>query len=167
MIAAVDVAYGPRGAAAACVLFHTFADARPASVHVAQIADVEPYEPGAFYKRELPCILAVLRACGATPGVIVIDGYVWLSADRRPGLGAHLHEALGGNTVVVGVAKTGFMGSAFAIEVMRGGSGRPLYVTAAGVDPAEAAGWIRTMHGEHRLPTLLKQVDRLCRDAAE
>lgn len=166
MIAAVDVAYGSHGAAAACVLFQAFGDAAPASVHVARIADVAPYEPGAFYKRELPCVLAVLRACGATPGVIVIDGYVWLSAERRPGLGAHLFEALGGAAVVVGVAKTGFMGSEFAEAVLRGGSTRPLFVTAAGADAAEAAGWIRTMHGGHRLPTLLKQVDRLCRDAA-
>ncbi len=53
MIAAVDVAYGPRGGAAACVLFRAFGDPAPASTHLAQIADVAEYEPGAFYKREL------------------------------------------------------------------------------------------------------------------
>jgi deoxyribonuclease V len=166
VIAAVDVAYGANGAAAACVLFHDFADAAPAAEHVARVAEVADYEPGAFYKRELPCILAVLQAAGARPEVIVIDGYVWLSADGRPGLGARLFEALGKEAIVIGVAKTPFAGSTFAEEVLRGGSARPLHVTAAGVAPAVAAGWIRAMHGAHRIPTLLKRVDRLCRDAA-
>lgn len=164
LIAAIDVAYGPQGAAAACVLFHAFGDAAPASEHIARITEVADYEPGAFYKRELPCILAVLRAAGATPDVILVDGYVWLSADGRPGLGARLHEALGGTAAVVGVAKTGFAGGGFAVEVLRGDSARPLFVTAAGVDAAVAASWIRGMHGRHRLPTLLKRVDRMCRD---
>ncbi|PKN30756.1 MAG: endonuclease V, partial [Deltaproteobacteria bacterium HGW-Deltaproteobacteria-21] len=48
-------------------------------------------------------------------------------------------------------------------EVFRGRSKSPLYVTAAGMDPSEAAGHIRSMHGGHRIPTLLKQVDRLSR----
>ncbi len=98
--------------------------------------------------------------------MVVIDGYVWLSEDRRPGLGARLFEALGGSVVVVGVAKTGFAGSAFAEPVLRGDSAKPLYVTAAGVEASVAAGWIRGMHGEYRVPTLLRRVDRLCRDAA-
>lgn len=164
LIAAVDVAYRPQHADAACVLFHTFSDAVPASEHVARIAPVADYEPGAFYKRELPCILGVLRAAPSSPDIVVIDGYVWLSADGRPGLGARLHEALGGAAIVIGVAKTGFAGGGFAEEVRRGGSVKPLYVTAAGVEPAVAAGWIRGMHGPHRIPTLLKRVDRLCRN---
>ena len=40
---------------------------------------------------------------------------------------------------------------------------RPLYVSAVGVDLVNAADNIRRMHGPHRLPTLLKQVDGLCR----
>ena len=73
---------------------------------------------------------------------------------RNPGLGAHLHEALGGGVPVIGVAKTSFMGSAFAEVVRRNGSASPLFVTAAGVEPAVAAGWISQMSGPHRLPTL-------------
>jgi deoxyribonuclease V len=96
--------------------------------------------------------------------IIVIDGYVWLSEDGRPGLGAHLFEALARTTAIVGVSKTSFAGSAFAVSVYRGGSHRPLFVTAAGVEPAIAAGWIGGMHGAHRIPTLLKRVDRLCRE---
>jgi deoxyribonuclease V len=39
-------------------------------------------------------------------------------------------------------------------------------VTSVGVDTTTAARWIRGMHGEHRIPTLLARADRLCRDAA-
>jgi deoxyribonuclease V len=166
VIAALDVAYGPRGAAVACVLFDAFADAAPARTHLAHVADPLPYEPGAFYKRELPCLLAVLRAAAEAPSIVLVDGYVWLSGDRRPGLGARLFEALGGAAVVVGVAKRSFMGSAFAERVLRGRSASPLYVTSVGVEAVVAAGWIRGMHGEHRIPTLLARADRLCRAAA-
>lgn len=166
VIAALDVCYGPTRAAAACVLFSTFRDASPAATHVAHVTDVAPYEPGAFYKRELPCLLAVLALAPSPLDAVVVDGYVWLSDDGRPGLGAHLFEALNRQTPIVGVAKTTFTGAAFAEPVLRGGSAKPLYVTAAGVDARTAAGWIREMAGPHRLPTLLKLVDRLARDSA-
>ncbi len=167
MIAAVDVCYGPRGAAAAAVLFASWTDAAASDHRVVLLDEVAPYEPGAFYRRELPCLLAVLAAVPAPIAVVVVDGYVWLSADGHPGLGAHLYETLGRGTTVVGVAKTSFKGSAFAEPVLRGVSKVPLHVTAAGVDAATAAGWIRAMHGPHRLPTLLQRADRLCRDAGE
>lgn len=166
MLVAVDVSYRTEGAVAGCVLFHSWSDPTETGVHVARIADVASYEPGAFYRRELPCLLAVLGEVQAQLEVIVIDGYVWLSEDHRPGLGAHLFEALGSRTAIVGVAKTGFAGSRFAVPVLRGSSGRALFVTAAGVEPAVAAGWISAMHGAHRIPTLLKRADRLCREAA-
>lgn len=163
MLACVDVGYTSRGATAACLLFHHFGDAAEARALTAQIADVAPYEPGAFYRRELPCLLEVLHRVEDPLEVVIIDGYVWLSADRRPGLGARLHEALGG-VVVVGVAKTGFHGAgAVAVPVLRGKSAAPLHVTAAGAPATEAAGWIRSMHGPHRIPTLLRRVDRLSR----
>jgi deoxyribonuclease V len=47
--------------------------------------------------------------------------------------------------------------------VLRGGSARPLYVTAAGLSADEAARRVRDMHGPYRIPTLLKRVDQLCR----
>jgi deoxyribonuclease V len=153
------------GAAAACVLFEQWADPIEAGTRVVMVSNVAPYEPGAFYRRELPCLQAVLGAVGAPVEAVVVDGYVWLSAEGRPGLGAHPFEALGRSTPVVGVAKTSFTGSALAEPVLRGGSARPLYVTAAGADARTAAGWIRSMHGAHRIPTLLRRADRLCRDA--
>ena len=129
--------------------------------------DVEPYVPGEFYRRELPCLLKVLDQLSERPEVVVIDGYVWLDASGRKGLGGHLFEALNKTVPVIGVAKTRFATATRAIEVLRGSSARPLFVTAAGIDQANAAKCIRRMHGESRIPTLLKRVDRLSRgDAA-
>src|SRR5262245_54794337 len=125
-MACVDVDYRARGAVAACVLFHAFGDAAPASEHTTAIADVEPYEPGAFYKRELPCLLEVLRLSTAPLDVVLVDGHVWLGP-ARPGLGAHLHRELGGGVAVIGVAKQPFQGNTLAREVLRGSSKQPLY----------------------------------------
>src|SRR4051812_46953481 len=94
MIAAVDVCYGSTDAVAACILFHAFTDEAPVDVLLSTIERVEPYEPGAFYRRELPCLLAVLALVKVPLAAVVIDGYVWLSRDRNPGLGARLHDAL-------------------------------------------------------------------------
>jgi deoxyribonuclease V len=95
---------------------------------------------------------------------LVVDGHAWLRALDDPGLGARLWEALGRAAPVVGVAKQAFQGGV-ALPVRRGGSENPLWVTAAGMDAADACRCVSIMHGAHRLPTLLKRVDRACRDA--
>jgi deoxyribonuclease V len=163
MLACVDVDYRDEGAVAACVLFRDWADEAPAAERVERIARVEPYRPGQFYRRELPCLLAVLGPVAEGLEAVVIDGYVWLRDESAPGLGGHLYEALGRAVPVVGVAKTRFRSAEVARPVLRGGSGRPLYVTAAGVSADEAARHVRAMHGPYRIPTLLKRVDQLCR----
>jgi len=84
---------------------------------------------------------------------------------ERAGLGRHLADALaarGVNALVVGVAKTRFAG-AEALEVCRGASASPLFVTAAGVASDVAANDVRRMHGDYRVPTLLRRVDTLAR----
>ena len=161
-LACLDVDYRDSFAVAACLLFDAWSAQAATAEAVLPIAATADYEPGQFYRRELPCLLTVLAAIPQMPEIILIDGYVWLGEDR-PGLGAHLHEALSGRAVVVGVAKTRFA-TANACAITRGSSHSPLYVTAAGMDPAEAARCVHSMHGEHRIPTLLKKVDRLCRD---
>lgn len=161
MLACVDVDYRPHGAVAACVLFRAWSDADSAAERVQAIAQVEPYQPGQFYRRELPCLLSVLTGMAETLEAIVVDGYVWLE-EQKPGLGAHLYEALGRTVPVIGVAKTRFAGAA-AAAVERGESRRPLYVSAAGLDPLTAARHIQSMHGAYRMPTLLRRVDQLCR----
>lgn len=161
LLACVDVDYRGERAVAAAILFLDWGAAQPVSELVVPIAAVAPYRPGAFYERELPCVLAVLRRSSWPLAAVVVDGYVWLDGGK-PGLGAHLHAALGGATPVIGVAKTQYRGAP-AVEVLRGDSQRPLYVSAAGVDAARAAEDVRRMHGPHRQPTLLRLVDRLCR----
>jgi len=168
VIACVDVDYredrDPPQAVAACVVFDGWAAEAPAEEQVETIDQIAPYVPGQLYRRELPCLLAVLRRVTRPLEMIVVDGYAVLDARGRPGLGAHLFEALNRRTPVVGVAKNFFRDSA-AIEVHRGDSRRPLYVSATGLDPRVAAAGVARMSGPHRLPTLLKRVDRLCRDA--
>jgi deoxyribonuclease V len=162
MIACVDVDYRHTGAVAACICFEHWDDSTPVLESAIEINDVEPYEPGQFYRRELPCIVAVLQSLPTLPLIVVIDGYVWLGEQRR-GLGAHLYEALDKRAAIIGVAKTRFAGADPVELVTHGGSRTPLYVTAAGMDVTEAASHIRAMYGNHRIPTMLKRVDQLSR----
>jgi len=159
VICCIDVDYQPMRATAAGVGFAAW-PAEVASIEIVVRAFEEPaaYEPGAFYKRELPYALGVLARMPPVDA-IVIDGYVWLGPER-PGFGKVLHDATG--TPVIGVAKTRFEG-AEAIEVVRGDSARPLLVTAVGIDAREVAAHVRAMHGEFRIPTLIKRADTLAR----
>jgi deoxyribonuclease V len=161
-IACVDVDYRDRGAFAAGLWFRGWSANQSEREEVAFIPAVAEYEPGAFYKRELPCLMAVLSQ-GPLADIVLIDGYVWLG-DNKPGLGAHLFEALGRQVAVVGIAKTKFA-SANAMSILRGESKNALAITAAGIGPAEAAKGVVAMHGDHRLPTLLKAVDQKARTA--
>jgi len=163
MLACLDVDYRDDHAAVACLLFTHWTDEHEVRQLTRRIADVAPYVPGEFYKRELPCLLALLDTISEPLTAIIIDGYVWLSDDKQ-GLGGYLYESLDKHVPVIGVAKTRFH-QAPAVPVTRGDSQNPLFITAAGIDPQTAAGYIAQMHGEFRLPTLLKKVDRLCRDA--
>ncbi|WP_407569610.1 endonuclease V [Deinococcus altitudinis] len=155
-------------ARAAALLFTEWSAAAPVGEWVERIDGVEPYLPGEFFRRELPCLLAVLEEVtrnAGPPELVVIDGYVTLDAAGTPGLGAHLYQALGREVAVIGVAKTAYRGSPHAEAVCRGDSRSPLYVTAAGMEVREAARAVQTMAGPNRLPTLLKRVDQLCRQA--
>lgn len=169
MIVCVDVDYQDADgyAVCACVGFEEWSDAVPAASWRSQVSLQSAYTPGAFYERELPCILTVLDLARRDVSIetIVIDAYVWLSADMKPGLGARLHVALNAEVAVIGVAKNRFDGAP-AIEVRRGAGDRPLFVSAVGVDAVRASEFIRGMHGAFRIPTLLKCVDQLARAPA-
>ncbi len=162
VIVCLDVDYGAVATTAALVGFHDWRDASPAL----QLVDTHPpdpaaYEPGRFFERELPYLLAILGRVTDPLDAIVIDGYVWLGPDR-PGLGVHLHTARHGGEPIVGVAKTRFAG-AIASPVVRGESTRPLLVTTIGIDVGLAATHVGAMHGPYRIPTLLKRADSLAR----
>lgn len=165
MLACVDVHYHPSGSAtAALLLFREWTSGEVEGEHVAHIATVEPYQPGQLYRRELPCLLAVLGQVAVDLEGVIVDAYVTLDARGTPGLGAHLHAALGGEVPVVGVAKTSFASASHAVAVLRGKSQSPLWVSAAGMDARTAAEHVRSMHGPYRIPTLLSEVDRLARE---
>jgi deoxyribonuclease V len=91
----------------------------------------------------------------------VIDGYVDLDRQGRPGLGAHLYKEIG--VPVIGVAKSAFRTAEHAVAVRRGTAVKPLYVTAAGIPVDRAAELVARMAGPYRLPDALRRVDRLAR----
>lgn len=163
MILAVDVQYGRESALVGGVLFERWDSAESHADYLTTINQVAPYEPGHFYKRELPCILQLLTEHNLTPTYIVIDGYVFLDGTTRPGLGKHLFDALGGAIPVIGVAKRRFKNIPSNYGVLRGESLTPLYVTSVGIESSDAQTFVRSMNGCYRLPTLLKRVDQLCR----
>lgn len=162
----MDAAYSETAAGVACGLLAAWDAAAPVRMLTRRQGAAAAYEPGAFYKRELPLLVALIEQVETPLETILIDGYVWLDADRRPGLGARLHEALGGRVPIVGVAKTSFGDAAsWSVPVTRGISRRPLFVSAVGVSAEHAAERVRAMHGRHRIPTLLQLADRAAREA--
>lgn len=167
MILALDVHYpASGGAVVGAVLFQDWADAEAVRAESLWVdREIAPYEPGAFYRRELPCLLDALAnfSLGADGvQVVVVDGLVDLGPER-PGLGRHLFEALPPGLDVVGVAKTSFHAHT-GVAVIRGtDSRRPLFVNAAVQSNEVAAAHIRTMSGPFRIPTLLKLADSLSR----
>jgi deoxyribonuclease V len=163
MIACLDTFYKNISATVACIIFSDWHDKDIIGQYVGQISEVKPYEPGRFYKRELPCLLYVLGKIVEPIDMILIDGYVWLDEKKSPGLGAYLYEALGKSTPIIGVAKSRFKDSEFAQKVYRGKSKSPLYITSVGIDSGIASGYIRKMHGDYRIPTMLRKADQLCR----
>ena len=161
MIAAVDVHYRDDDfATAGAIVFSSLRDSQGYRAYIRNIPKVESYIPGEFYKRELPCLIAVLGMIEEEIDTVIIDGYVDLG--ENPGLGRHLWRALACKKKVIGVAKKYFKGSD-AIKVFRGNSHQPLYVTSVGIEQTAAADLIKSMHGKYRLPTLLKQADSLSR----
>ncbi len=162
MIVALDVHYieAENKARAAAVVFQDWTDGDTVSEYTAVREIPGEYQPGQFYRRELQCLLDVLDKVHEAVRIAVVDSYVFL--DDKPGLGAHLWESLERCIVVVGVAKSPYRGST-GVPITRGDSQRPLFITAAGMDQDQAARQVEQMHGEFRLPTLLKRVDELAR----
>ncbi len=163
MIFAADVQYADDTALAAGILFSGWESCRIEKTVLKAIENIAPYEPGSFYKRELPCILALLAEIGELPEAIVVDGYVSLGKTGRPGLGMHLYNSLDGTVPVIGVAKKEFADTPDECRLLRGESTRPLYVTSVGMELETAKSCVAAMHGNHRIPALLKRVDQLCR----
>lgn len=166
MILVVDVAYAEAGGVAAGVLLECWSAIAPSREVVVRIPHVEEYVPGEFFRRELPCIEAVLKEVDEPLECVVVDGYAVLGDPPRDGLGAALWNKLERKVPVLGVAKSKYLGVPDEAFLFRGGSNRPLFVTAAGMTSDEAKRRVLSMAGKHRLPDMLKYVDALARNAA-
>lgn len=166
MILAFDTYYFDNKAKTVCLEFSEYNQKENFKVHTEIIENVEEYIPGEFYKRELPCIMSVLNQINLENiEVIIVDGFVYLDDEKKYGLGGHLYEKLNRQIPIIGVAKTNFA----SIEkdkkaLYRGDSIKPLYITSIGIDLEEAFKKIESMHGEFRMPTLLKELDRLTKE---
>ncbi|WP_151803524.1 endonuclease V [Acinetobacter guillouiae] len=163
MILAIDVAYTDNSAQVAGVVFESWASSVVLNHYLITIKPIADYESGQFYKRELPCILTLLDLVQEPIDMIVIDGYVYLGAEQTAGLGQHLYTVLVDKIPVIGVAKNEFRGTPKEFEILRGQSVKPLYVSAIGIELAQAKHNVQSMYGKYRIPELLKQVDRLSR----
>ncbi|CAM3220172.1 hypothetical protein DESA109040_03385 [Deinococcus saxicola] len=139
------------------MLFRGWTDAAPTWELIVPVPQVQPYQPGEFYRRELPCLLALLEGAARlhTLDAVVIDGYVTLDAGGRTGLGAHLFAALNRQIPVIESANSSHRRGENGVSGFGPCPGRdacgslnPLFVTAAGTDVAQATAQTAWMAGD-------------------
>ncbi|WP_428233014.1 endonuclease V [Flavobacterium sp.] len=166
MILAFDTYYFDGKAKTVCIEFTKWNQSENFKVHTEIIGNVEEYIPGEFYRRELPCIISLLNQFDLRAiEYIVVDGFVYLDDEKKYGLGGHLYEKLNKEIPVIGVAKTNFASiEKYKKTLFRGDSKKPLFVTAIGIDLDDAFEKVESMAGEFRMPTLLKEMDRLTKE---
>jgi len=163
MIYVLDVDYNAdENAIVACIGFEQWSDKEAKYQKTHFIEKIEPYQAGSFFKRELPCLLEALKDLDDIE-YIVVDGYVWLEEPSHYGLGMYLYDALDKKYPIIGVAKNKFNNTPIVCELLRGESFKPLYISSIDVVLEDAKRFIQEMHGKYRFPTLLKEVDSLCR----
>jgi len=163
MILAIDVDYRENAkASVAGILFENWQDKEPKEIITTVVEDVSEYQSGQFYKRELPCILALLDKIDIELSYIVVDGYVFLGESKK-GLGAYLYDALDTKIPIIGVAKSPFRDISSDSFIYRGESKKPLFITSIGIELDKAKEAIGNMYGKFRIPFLLKEADRVCR----
>lgn len=161
MLVAVDVHYKESYAKTVLLLFDEWQSEIPSNLVEVTIDSVASYVPGEFYKRELPCITEALKQIDLQKvTLLIVDGHVYVDNKMSYGLGGYLYAALHEKIPVAGIAKTKFQGNEETVsEVYRGGSKKPLFVSAIGTDKDRIAEKVKRMHGEFRLPYLLKLMD--------
>ena len=69
----IDVGYDENKANSASLSFKNWADSSPTDTKKILLENIAGYEPGKFYLRELPCILASLNQTDLDE----VDGYRW------------------------------------------------------------------------------------------
>ncbi|AUI87553.1 hypothetical protein BS333_14130 [Vibrio azureus] len=163
MYLAIDAQYdeAARTGKIAGILFENAHSLKPVSVHITDVTNVQDYEFGSFYKRELPCIEKLIKAHRLTPSVVIVDGFVDIAS--KPCLGAKVYDSFAGQFAVIGVAKSAHHQVEMSSCVTRGDSKKPIYVTSIGIEPDDARRFILDCSGKHRIPTMLKLADSFCR----
>jgi deoxyribonuclease V len=166
MIVVIDVHYRENEAKVVCLEIDNWIDNISSKTHIVYKYDVADYESGAFYKRELPCIINIMEFVDLEMvECIVVDSYVYLDDDGKKGLGYYVYEHFEGKIPVIGVAKTSFHNNTKNVRpILRGSSLSPLYVSSIGIDLDVAAQHVVSMAGEFRMPTLLKLLDTLTKE---
>lgn len=161
MIIAIDVHYKDSTASSVALLFK-WEDDNPREVIHEELEGFDEYIPGEFYKRELPCVEALMKKIDTKNiDALIVDGHVFTDNETY-GLGGYAWEALNKEIPVIGVAKRSFHSNKdTVIEVYRGSSKNPLYVSAIGIEKEKAAELVQNMKGEYRIPTILKELDKL------
>lgn len=166
MIYAFDTYYYEDFAKTVCIAFEDWFSDVEKEIFAEKTKITSDYESGAFYKRELPCILSLLAKIKLHENdIIIVDGFVTLNNDGKMGLGGYLFEALDQKIPIIGIAKNDFSAPDDKRRtVLRGESKTPLYLTAMGIDVDEIKIKLEKMHGNYRIPTLLKKLDQLTRE---
>ena len=161
MYLALDVHYKNNYAKSVGITFLTTNDETPQETIIERLEEIAPYQPGQFYKRELPCLLQVISKVNLNDlEAILVDGHVFVDNNGQFGLGGYLYDALDRKVPIIGIAKRAFHANKdTVIEVCRGTSNNPLHISAIGMEVIKAAQFIKEMHGNHRHPTLLKILD--------
>nr|WP_165763184.1 endonuclease V [Flavobacterium sp. AJR] len=165
MILAIDVHYRENIAKVVAVLFN-WEDETPQDTIVEQITGIEEYVPGEFYKRELPCIESIVKKVNLNNiEAIIIDGHIYVDNNGEFGLGGYTWKSLNEKIPIIGVAKTSFFRNKNTVrEVFRGESIKPLYISSIGIDLYIAINKVKNMHGNFRIPTILKELDRITKE---
>lgn len=145
------------------VRFTGIAKIQVLSEHITVVDHVAAYQSGQFYKREMPCLLALIEAIDKPFDMIIIDGYVFLDGVEKAGLGKYLYDNLSNKKPIIGIAKNHFYDISEDYAVWRGISKHPLYVTSVGINPLEAKNRVAGLEGKHRMPNIVTHVDKLGR----
>jgi len=134
--------------------------------YIKEINSYVDYIPGKFYKKELPCLTAMLEEVPkGTFELIIIDGYVYVNNELSLGLGGYLYHYLDKKIPIIGVAKNYFQNNQETVaKIYRGSSMNPLYISSIGINLLKAAEMVKGMNGPFRIPDTLKQLDMMTKD---
>lgn len=156
MILSIDVDYRNDYAVAVGIEFNDWNDKTPSNIYYSKCYEYGEYISGQFYKRELPCIKALINEHNLSPSLIIVNGYVYLE-DNKPGLGYYVYDTY--NVPVIGIASKPYKNPIDKYIIYRGNSKTPIYISSVGMPIEEAKVKIRNMYGKYRMPYLIKLTD--------